>query len=197
MDDEKDDFNAGKEISTTAIILSLGIGMIVYNGLVLPVMGISAGWIPSIWVNIFVGFISYYTASLIITHLGIAKSMKDSILNHFDDNYSYMRAYGFINWLSFIPLIFLNFNFVALEIQGMLGYKSPWVAPILAIFMIFLIIFVRIMHLAEEAQALGIIGVICYSIFLIWAWITAPPGTNQVPTSGSAVVMAGSLITML
>ena len=90
--------------------------MIVYNGLVLPIMGLHAGWFTSIWVNLLVGFLSYYTASLIITHLGKALNMKESILAHFNENYTYMRAYGFINWLSFIPLIFINFTFICIQI---------------------------------------------------------------------------------
>ena len=88
--------------------------MMVYNGLVLPVMGLTAGYITSIWVNLLVGFISYYTASLIITHLGKGKNMKESVLAHFKGDYKYMMAYSIINWLSFVPLIFLNFNFVCL-----------------------------------------------------------------------------------
>ena len=46
-------------------------------------------------------------------------------------------------------------------------------------------------------MALGIVGLVIYVIFLIWAWATAPPGTHTVPANGNAVVLAGSLITML
>ena len=171
--------------------------MLVYNGLILPVMGLNAGWLTSILVNLSVGFISYYTASLIITHLGRGKNMKESILSHFDGNYKYMIAYGIINWLSFLPIIFLNFSFICLQIQRMLGYASGWVGPLTALFFIFLIIFIRIKHYAEEAMALGVIGMIVYIVFMIYAWITAPAGTNSVPATGNEIVLAGSLITML
>ena len=99
-------------------------GIVAFNGLIIPVMSLSAGWLTSILIISFIGFVTYYTAALIITHLGIAKAMKGSILAHFNNNYSYMRTYGFINWFSFIPIIFLLYNFVVLEIQGIIGDKS-------------------------------------------------------------------------
>ena len=46
-------------------------------------------------------------------------------------------------------------------------------------------------------MALGIVGLVLYCIFQVWAWVTAPPGPKQVPANGNAVVLAGSLITML
>ena len=79
----------------------------------------------------------------------------------------------------------------------MIGGRSPWVAPLAAVFLVLLIIFLRIKHWAEESMALGIVGLVIFSIFLIWAWITAPVGPKTVPPTGNAVVLAGSLITML
>ena len=124
MEEQKDNYNAGVEISTTTIICSLIIGMTAFNHLILPVMGLTAGYITSIQVNLLVGYSSYYTASLIISHLGKSKNMKESILSHFNGDYRYMVGYGIINWLSFLPIIFTFFNFSCLEIQGMLGYPS-------------------------------------------------------------------------
>ena len=46
-------------------------------------------------------------------------------------------------------------------------------------------------------MALGIVGLVIYVIFLIWAWATAPPGPHVVSANGNAVILAGSLITML
>ena len=131
------------------IICSLIIGMTGFNGLILPVMGLTSGYITSIWVNLLVGYISYYTASLIITHLGRSKNMKESILAHYSGDYRYMMGYGIINWLSFLPFMFLFFNFICLEIQGMLGYPSAWAGLLTAVFFVLLIILVRIKHYVE------------------------------------------------
>lgn len=57
-----------------------------------------------------------------------------------------------------------------------MGYASLWVAPILTIIFIGLIIIARVYHFAEEFMALGVIGLITYIIFVIWAWTTAPSG---------------------
>ena len=196
-EDEKDTFNAGAEISTNALVVSLSIGLIAFNGVVIPIMALSAGYLTSLLVNLGIGFITYYTASLILVHLGKGRNIKESILAHFDGNYNYMMGYGFVNWLSFMPLIIITFNFICLEIQGLLGYPSAWVGPITAVFFILLIVFLRVKHFAEEVMALGVIGVGIFIIFMIWAWVTAPPGPKSVPATGSPITMAGSLIAIL
>ena len=83
-------------------------------GLIVPIMGISAGYITSILITLSIGFVSYYTASLILVHLGKSRNMKESVLAHFNQDYRYMIAYSIINWLSFIPILFLFFDFVCL-----------------------------------------------------------------------------------
>ena len=171
--------------------------MIVFNGLVLPVMGLTAGYITSTWVVLLTGYISYYTASLIVTHLGKARNMKESILAHFKEDYKYMTVYSIINWMSFVPLIFINFSFICLEIEGILGYHSPWVAPSVAVFFIIIISIIRIFHFAEETQAMGIVGLVLFIIFMIYAQITAPSGPKTVSANGNPFILAGSLITML
>ena len=149
MEEEKDNFNAGMEISTTAIVVSLSIGLVAFSGVLIPNMALGTGYINSMLVVLVLGFITYYTASLIIVHLGRGSSMKESILAHFGGDYRYMRGYGFVNMLSFMPMIMISFNFVCIEIQGMLGYPSVWVGPIAALFFMVLIIILRIKHFAE------------------------------------------------
>lgn len=160
-------------------------------------MALNTGYLTSLLVVLVIGFISYYTASLILVHLGRGRNMKESILAHFDGNYNYMTGYGFINWLSFMPLIIIIFNFICLEVQGLLGYPSPWVGPITAVFFVFLIILLRVKHFAEEVMAVGIFGIGTFTIFMIWAWATAPPGPKTVPVTANPISFAGSMLTML
>lgn len=147
-EDEKDTFNAGAEISSNALVVSLSTGLIAFCGLIIPMMGLSAGYLTSLLVILLIGFCSYYTASLILVHLGRSRNIKESILAHFDGNYNYMIGYGFVNWLSFLPLLIITFNFICLEVQGLLGYPSPWVGPVTAVFFVFLIILLRVKHFA-------------------------------------------------
>jgi hypothetical protein len=43
---------------------------------VLPLLGIKAGYVTTIIVSFIIGFISYYTASLYVIHLGKEKDIR-------------------------------------------------------------------------------------------------------------------------
>lgn len=60
------------EISTPMTISGLLNGMIGGVILILPLIGLQAGYITSIIVASILGFISYYTGNIIIIHLGRA-----------------------------------------------------------------------------------------------------------------------------
>jgi hypothetical protein len=82
--------------------------------LVVPLIGRSAGYWTTIWVSLLVGYCLFYTAELLLTHLGEAKNMKESILAHFKDDYRYMTGYSLIIWFSFIPFLILRFKIICL-----------------------------------------------------------------------------------
>ena len=165
-------------------ILGLLNGMIGTSCLLLPIIGITAGYITTIWVCLVIGYISYYTAYLIVLHMGKGKNVKDCILAHFKFDYKFMRAYSFFMWLSFVPTLFGYFRIICLQIVGLLGYQSLWIAPIVAVFLILLVLLVRNLHFWEEILAYGITSIIALLIFLIWALITAPSGPKAVPPNG-------------
>ena len=56
--------------------LGLVNGMIGSGVLVLPVVGISAGIFTTIWITLVIGFMAYYTADLLVLHLGRGKNMR-------------------------------------------------------------------------------------------------------------------------
>ena len=105
-----EDFNGGEETTATTTVISMINGMLGGSALVLPIAGLAAGWLTSILALILVGFLLYYTARLIITHLGQSHNIKYSVLAHFNNDYRYMSAYGIIIWMSFIPFIVLILN---------------------------------------------------------------------------------------
>ena len=76
-----------------------------------------------------------------------------------------------------------------------MGYKAFWVGPLVAVVLTLSIIVIRIVNLGEEILAYGIISIICYLIFLIWAQISAPSGNKTVPETGSPYVLAATLFT--
>jgi hypothetical protein len=181
-------------MSAPMTVLGLVNGMVGSSCLVLPVVGLTAGYITTIWVCLIIGYISYYTAYLIVLHLGKGRNIKESILAHYQADYKYMVGYSFFIWLSFIPMLVTYFRIICLQIEGLMGFSSPWVGPAVAILLVAGIIIIRVRQFGEEILAFGIISIITYIFFLIWAQATAPEGTQAVPANGNPVILAAVLI---
>jgi amino acid permease len=103
-------------INNTMTVAGLLNGMVGGTILVLPIVGLSTGYLTTIIICLMLGFISYYTAHLIVVHLGKAKNMTECILNHFDQNYKYMIAYAIIVFCGQIPTIIMYFNLICLHL---------------------------------------------------------------------------------
>jgi amino acid permease len=99
-------------------------GMLGGTILILPLVGLKTGYMTTFVITSFIGFISYYTAKLIVVHLGNARNMKECILNHFDHDYSYLVGYSVILWTRKIPSIILYFKLICLQIEGLIGHKE-------------------------------------------------------------------------
>ena len=176
-------------------VLGMLNGMIGIIALLLPILGITAGYLTSIWVCLGIGLITYYTAYLLILHLGRGKSMKECILAHFDQDYRYMTIYSCIIWVSFFAIILGFFGVACIQINGLIGYYSNWVGPSMAVFMFILVILVRKYHYWEEVLAYGIASIAALLIFVAWAQFSAPSsGPKQVPPTGNPIVLASVLI---
>lgn len=136
----------GEPVTMTANMTVIGLlnGMIGGTCLVLPYYGLDSGWLTIILVCIIMGWISYYTAYLIILHLGKGSQIKDCILSHFDNDYKYMRGYSFFIWFSFIPYYLIYFRIICLQIEGLLGYHSDYIAPLVVVGLITIILLIRI-----------------------------------------------------
>jgi hypothetical protein len=107
-------------------------GMLGGTILVLPVIGMATGSITTILIYCFIGFLSYYTAHLIVVHLGKAKDMTECVLNHFHNNYSYMVAYALIIWSGQVPTLIIYFKLICLQISGLVG-DNQWIGVIVAL----------------------------------------------------------------
>jgi len=89
-----------KYVNNIITVFGLANGMIGGTILVLPILGITTGYIISPLLIIVMGFISLYTAYLVVVHLGKEKNIKESILAHFHQDYRYMVGYGIIIWIN-------------------------------------------------------------------------------------------------
>ena len=113
---------------------------------VLPIVGLNAGWFTSIWVSLVIGFVSYYTARLIVTHLGKGHTVKECILQHFNNDYRFMQGYCVIIWFNEIIQEIIYFRILCLQIEGILGYKSSLVGPLAAIGLLTILLAGRLLH---------------------------------------------------
>jgi hypothetical protein len=161
---------------------------------VLPQLGMATGYITSFFVCIFTGYISYYTAKLIVIHLGKGNQIKDCILAHFNEDYRYMAGYGAFIWFNFIIQLVIYFRIICLQVDGLLGYTSVWVGPAVAVLLTIAILVVRVFHIGEEILAYGIVSIVTYILFLAWALITAPSGPRVVPAFGPPVTLTATLM---
>ena len=64
-------------------VIGLWNGMVGATSLLLPLLGLSAGWMTTVLVCTVIGVICERTAQFIILHLGKGKNISDSILSHF------------------------------------------------------------------------------------------------------------------
>lgn len=162
-------------ISNLMAICGLLNGMIGGTILLLPIIGLSTGYLMSGIISILVGLFSYYTGHLTVVHLGTAKDMKECILQHFDGKYTYMIIYSFVVWIGQIPLLILYYNLICIQLQGLFG-ESEWISIAVGCALLIGSIKVLSVDLGEETMGIGIISILSYLVFVVWALATAPEG---------------------
>lgn len=69
--------------------------------LVLPIIGLQAGWLMIPIIITLSSLCCYYTATLMFMHFGTASTINKCILNHFD-NLKYCTFYNFTMFASFL-----------------------------------------------------------------------------------------------
>ncbi len=104
-----------------------------------------------------------------------------------------MVAYSFIIWLSFMPGLLIYFRIICLQIEGLMGYHSDSVGPLVVIGLVILVIIIRIFHVGEETLAFGIISIVGYVLFLVWAQTTTPEGPIAVPAIANPVKLTATI----
>ncbi len=182
---EEGDKNNNKEgMGAAMTVLGLVNGMLGGTCLVLPLAGLKTGYITTIIVCLCSGFICYYTAYLIVMHLGKGKNIRHCILAHFQQDYRYMVGYSFVMWFGLVTTILIYFRTICLQVEGLLGYHASWIGPGVALILTVAVVIIRILHVGEETIAYGIISIVAYLLFLVWAQFTAPSGPKHVATVG-------------
>jgi len=174
-----------ESIGNSETVIGLLNGMIGGTILILPILGLRTGYISILLICFIMGAISCYTAYLIILHLGKAKNIKESILNHFDQNEKVAIFYNFFIGLSFWPLLFTYFHLLVTQIQGLFNSNSSLIPLVIFIILLGLTFVLRIFHVGAKLLAYGIISIIMYLTFLTWAQFTAPSGMSVMNPFGT------------
>lgn len=91
--------------------------------LVLPIIGLQAGWLMIPIIIFIASLCCYYTATLMFMHLGKASTINACILNHFDSQ-KYCNFYNFTMFVSFFGEMILYYDLLVNEIQGILYFVS-------------------------------------------------------------------------
>ena len=137
-----------EDLSSCAIGTGLLNYMIGGTVLILPILAMKSGYVNTILICLSMGYISYYTAILIVAHLGKSKDIKSSILAHFSNETIYLKVYSILIWLSFIPTFIVYFQLIVNQISGLIGQKD-WISYAAIAFLIVLILIVRYFNYSE------------------------------------------------
>jgi hypothetical protein len=91
--------------------------------IVLPIIGLDAGWLM-IPILIFVAAICcYYTATLMFKHLGNAQTINKCIINHFS-NPHFCEFYNLTMFVSFFGEMILYFDLLVSESEGFFYFSG-------------------------------------------------------------------------
>lgn len=116
--------------------------------LVLPILALHAGYVNMTVICFIMGMMSYYTAYLIISHVGVSKDIQVSILAHFAHNTTILKMYNVLICLNIAGTSIVYFQLIVMQISGLFGYKDE-IPYIVAIVLTFLIIVVRYYNCSE------------------------------------------------
>lgn len=141
--------------------------------LVLPLIGIKTGYLFIPMVSILYGSISCYTCYLISYHLGECPNIRLCILEHFNNHHLATVVYNFVIGLSLLGFLINYFHLIILQIQGFVQ-PSPLIPLITFLALLILTILMRSLNFGEKLLAIGIVSIIGYCAFLIWAHATTP-----------------------
>jgi hypothetical protein len=113
--------------------------------LILPLIGLATGYLMSVFVCIVIGIVSFYTAYLVVVHLGKG-NIRDWILEHFDNDERYLVGFNIIMVVNGIPGYVIYFKLICLQIESIFRADTIWVPVTVSIALLVIIFFMRIYH---------------------------------------------------
>ena len=175
------------------VVIGMVNGMIGGLILVLPLLALQAGTIVSAAIIFISGTCSYYSSMLCVKHLGPYSDLDEAITKHFNHNRVIKILYDIVVFVNLSLLLVVYFELIVQQWEGLFPYSIA--NPITNYFALFaLVFFMKYFDFGASLLAYGIFSIIGYCIFLVWMFLSAPEGPNQMPKVGSGgISMAASM----
>lgn len=180
-------------LSNTMTVVAMANGMIGGIILVMPILALKTGTALIAPVSMITGFFSYFSCLLCLRHLRNYKDLDEAVYMHFGKKKSFRIFYDITIVVSISVLLILYFDLICKQWEGIIE-ESPLV-PILNALVLFPIVYImKRFHFGASLLAYGILSIVGYAIFLLWMWITAPPGPNHVQAADSHFTELGAAL---
>ena len=149
-------------------------GMIGGLILLLPVFALDAGYIITLIVILITCVFSYYSCYLCLIHLGDQADLDYAIFRHFNGNRAVKIFYDLCVWSNLILVDMLYFGLITIQWEGLIPPHNPsWINSTVNAVVLFILVFVlKYFEFGTSLMAYGIISIISYLLFLIWAVAT-------------------------
>jgi sodium-coupled neutral amino acid transporter 9 len=161
-------------------VVALMNAMIGGTVLVLPLLFLRAGLVPSVIATIITGLINYNACRICLKHLQNDKDLPDCIYRHTKSRV-YPKIYDTAVYISLQLILLLYFSLV-IEQWNIIMNRISYITTLINGVLVFILVFVmRKFDMSVSLLGYGILSIFGYMIFLVWLLASAPSGTNKFP----------------
>lgn len=155
-------------------IIGMVNGMIGGLILLLPVFALKAGWGICLIVIFVTCAFSYYSCYLCVIHLGDQSDLDYAIFRHFNGNKVIKIFYDICVWSNLMFLAVEYFELIIVQWTGLIPpHQFTWLNPFVNTFVLIILVFIlKYFEFGASLMAYGIISIVSYVVFLLWAVIT-------------------------
>lgn len=164
-------------------------GMIGVAILVMPEVALKSGWLSVILIVLVAGFFSFYSSFIGLVHLGDQKDLDAALLRHFNGNKFIKKFYDFVVCVSVFFAVSLFFDMIVTQCESLIFAKGNVVNPIVnSVILVGWCVMLKYYDFGAHIMGYGILSIVGYLLFLLWAGASAPEGEHRMPVVGSSVV---------
>lgn len=172
-------FMATSNLLTLVALMNAMIGGTI---LVIPLMFLSAGLIPSIIITVLTGIINYWSCKICYDHLRDDPDLPTTLQKH-TKRILYSKLYDMMVYVSIQLILLLYFNLVVKQWEAILLRKSPLIVILNGILCFILVSLMGKFKFAVDLLGYGILSIAAYMVFIAWLLWSAPAGNHTYPVA--------------